>query len=39
MRQRCLDRYPLDAAQRAARAQTTLVKPPTVNPATPGWPD
>ena len=38
MRQRCLDRYPLDAEQRAERAQTELTEPPTVGPPVPGWP-
>jgi hypothetical protein len=39
MRQRCLDRYPLDAAERAARATTVIETPPTVEPALPGWPE
>jgi hypothetical protein len=39
MRQRCLDRYPLDAVERAALATTVIDKPPTVEPALPGWPE
>lgn len=39
MRQQCLDRYPLDAEQRAQRATTVLDHRPLVEPAVPGWPD
>ena len=39
MRQQCLDRYPLDPAQRANRATTALDTPPPVEPALPGWPE
>ncbi|MEU0498720.1 hypothetical protein [Mycobacterium sp. NPDC006124] len=38
MRQQCLDRYPLDAAGRASRAQTAASTPPTMDPPVPGWP-
>jgi hypothetical protein len=39
MRQQCLDRYPLDAAQRATRATTVIDTAPPVEPALPGWPE
>ena len=39
MRQQCLDRYPLDAEQRAQRATTVLDHRPPVEPAVPGWSD
>lgn len=38
MRQQCLERYPLNAAERAQRATTVLVDPPRVEAAVPGWP-
>jgi hypothetical protein len=38
MRQQCLAQYPLNAEQRKAIATTVLDKPPTVEPALPGWP-
>jgi hypothetical protein len=39
MRKQCLDRYPLNTEQRKAIATTVLDKPPTVEPALPGWPE
>ncbi|WP_319452980.1 MULTISPECIES: hypothetical protein [unclassified Mycobacterium] len=39
MRQQCLDRYPLNADQRAKMATTVVDNPPTVEPAVPGWPE
>jgi hypothetical protein len=38
MRRDCLDRYPLNVAERAARATTVIDTPPAVEPAVPGWP-
>jgi hypothetical protein len=38
MREQCLDRYPVDA-ERAKPATTIIDKPPTVEPALPGWPE
>jgi hypothetical protein len=39
MRQQCLAQYPLNAEQRKAIATTVVDKPPTVEPALPGWPE
>lgn len=39
MRQQCLAQYPLNAEQRKAIATTVIDKPPTVEPALPGWPE
>jgi hypothetical protein len=39
MRQQCLAQYPLNAEQRRAIATTIIDKPPTVEPALPGWPE
>jgi hypothetical protein len=39
MREQCLDRYPLNAEQRTKLATTVIDKPPTVEPALPGWPE
>jgi len=39
MREQCLGRYPLNAEQRKTIATTVIDKPPTVEPALPGWPE
>lgn len=39
MKQECLARYPLDAAQRAKQATTILTDAPPIEPAAPGWPE
>ena len=39
MRQQCLERYPLNAEQRAKQAKTVLVAPPQTEAADPGWPE
>ncbi|WP_141564452.1 hypothetical protein [Mycolicibacterium palauense] len=39
LRQQCLDRYPLDAADRDMRGKTVLTTAPPVEPAVPGWPE
>ncbi|MHC9294197.1 hypothetical protein ACRCUN_17170 [Mycobacterium sp. LTG2003] len=39
MRQVCLDRYPMNAAEREKLATTVIDNPPPVEPATPGWPN
>ena len=39
MRQQCLDRYPLNADERADRGSAVLDSAPPVEPADPGWPE